>query len=182
MKIRPFLFWLSLLIITINLSGIAALAADAPALENSRRREELTAMQGKSAPPLTVQNWINSKPVTLDELKGKIVVLDFWATWCGPCLRSIPHANELMKKYGDKGLVIIGVCARNGVERMADTVKKYGIEYPVAADADDQATVKAYLANSFPDYYIIDRKGILRWADIANLDVEKAIQLLLEEN
>jgi thiol-disulfide isomerase/thioredoxin len=164
----------------ICISGLVAAAADAPALEDSKQREELNAMQDQPAPPLAVQNWINSKPLTLAELKGKIVVLDFWATWCGPCIKSIPHTNELLKKYADKGVVIIGVCAKNGAEKMADTVKKHAIEYPVAADTTE-ATVKAYKVNSFPDYYIIDRKGNLRWADFANRDLETAIEILLAE-
>ncbi|MCI0745392.1 MAG: redoxin domain-containing protein, partial [Verrucomicrobia subdivision 3 bacterium] len=63
---------------------------------------------------------------------------------------------------------------------MADTVKTHQIEYPVAADTSGK-TVKTYRANSFPDYYIIDRKGVLRWADFANVDVEKAIEFLLAE-
>jgi thiol-disulfide isomerase/thioredoxin len=154
------------------------LHAAAPALEGSKVREQLNEMQGQPAPKLALKGWINAEPMTLKKLKGKIVVLDFWATWCGPCLASIPHTNELMEKYADQGVVIIGVCAKRGAEKMADTVKQRGIKYPVA---EDTGTIAAYKANSYPDYYIIDRNGVLRWADIANRDVEKAIKILLEE-
>jgi cytochrome c biogenesis protein CcmG, thiol:disulfide interchange protein DsbE len=155
-------------------------AADAPKLEASKVRVELDAMQGKPAPPLQLSNWINGKAVQLSDLNGKIVVLDFWATWCGPCIKAIPHINELNKKYADKGVVFIGVCAQKGAEKMAETVKKHQIEYPVAADTNGK-TVAAYKVTGFPDYYIIDRKGNLRWADFANKDVEKAITILLAE-
>ena len=146
---------------------VTSLRADAPQLENSRVRTQLDEMQGKPAPKLA-----------LKDLKGKIIVLDFWATWCGPCLAAIPHTNEMMENYADKGVVFIGVCAQRGAEKMADTVKQRGIKYPVATDSGTNA---AYKANSYPDYYIIDRNGVLRWADIANRDVEKAVKILLEE-
>ena len=83
-----------------------------------------------------------------------------------------------MEKYAKQGVVIIGVCAARGAEKMPDTVKQRGIKYPVA---EDTGTIAAYKANSYPDYYIIDRNGVLRWADIANRDVEKAIKILLAE-
>ena len=100
---------------------------------------------------------------------------------CGPCLSAIPHTNEMAKKYADKGVVIIGVCAPNGGEKMAATVKDRGIKYPVALD-DGKATFTGFKANSYPDYFIIDRNGNLRWGDIANKDVEKAIEILLKES
>ena len=163
--------------VTILLASLTLSAAE-PALEGSSVRATLNTMQGKPAPELQLNGWINSKALNLKQLKGKIVVLDFWATWCGPCIASIPHTNELMEKYSKKGVVIIGVCAQRGAEKIEATVKDRGIQYPVAID---QGTNAAYKANSYPDYYIIDRNGVLRWADIVNRDVEKAIKHLLAE-
>ena len=161
---------------------IAATGPSAPALEDNKNRAAITAMQGKPAPALSLTNWINSKPLTLADLKGKIVVLDFWATWCGPCIASIPHNNELQKKYTDQGVVFIAVCAVNGGEKMAETVKQHGIQYAVALDTGSHGdTFEAYKADSYPDYYIIDRRGNLHWGDIVNDDTEMAIQLLLND-
>jgi thiol-disulfide isomerase/thioredoxin len=137
-------------------------------------------MEGKPAPALQVTGWLNGKPVTLASLKGKIVVLDFWATWCGPCIASIPHNNELAAKYKDQGVVFIGVCHPRGVEKMAETVRQHGLKYPTAKDPRG-ATIKAYGVNSYPDYYIIDQKGILRVADCQNDKVEEVIGKLLAE-
>jgi len=150
-------------------------------LEDSKNRAAIDAMQGKPAPALAVKNWLNSKPLTPDDLKGKIVVLDFWATWCGPCLAAVPHTNELQKKYADQGVVFVAVCAPKGGEKMEQTVKGRGIKYATALDTGTGDTFAAFKANSYPDYYIIDRKGNLRWGDLKNGDLEKAIKLLIAE-
>jgi len=170
------------LVLAVPTRNAPAADISSPALEANKNRDAINAMQGQTAPALSVTNWINSKPLTLANLKGKIVVIDFWATWCGPCLASVPHSNELQKKYADKGVVIIAVCAPNGGEKMAVTVKERGIEYAVALDTGDKGnTFAVYKADSYPDYFIIDRKGNLHWGDVVNDDVEKAIQLLLAE-
>lgn len=143
-------------------------------------RAKLKAIENKPAPALAVENFINGDAVTLDQLKGKVVLLDFWATWCGPCIAAIPHTNELQAKYKDKGLVIIGVCNSKGAEKMADTAKEKGIQYLIAADKSE-ATTKAYKVNSFPDYYFIDRTGTLRIADCKNGSVDEAIEALINE-
>ena len=120
------------------------------------------------------------KATSLDELKGKIVVLDFWATWCGPCIASIPKNNALAKKYADKGVVLIGVCHPEGGDKMLETVRSKGIEYTVCLDTRGEASA-SYVVDSYPDYYIIDRDGHLRGADIGNGSVEAAIESLLAE-
>ena len=156
------------------------LSAEEPRLESGKQRATVTGLHGKPAPKLELTQWLNTKGGKAPDTKGKIVVLDFWATWCGPCIASIPKTNKLRKKYADKGVVIIGVCASRGGEKMKQTAEQHGIEYPVALDADGKV-VGAYAVNSYPDYYIIGSDGKLRWGDIANADVEKAIEHLLAE-
>ncbi len=118
---------------------------------------------------------------SLAELRGKIVVLDFWATWCGPCIASIPKLNALAEKYADKGVVIIGVCHPEGGEKMLDTAKAHKIAYPICLDGRGEANA-AYSVNGYPDFYIIDREGRLRGADVINARIEDAIEHLLAED
>ncbi len=71
--------------------------------------KKLTAIIGKPAAPLAVDAWVNGKPLEDADLKGKVVLLDFWAVWCGPCIATFPHLREWQEAYADKGLVIIGL-------------------------------------------------------------------------
>lgn len=92
----------------------------------------------------------------------------------------MPHLKELAKKHADEGLVVIGVHTTNGGGRMAPFVKEQGITYPVALDVDKKTT-SAFAVDSYPDYYLIDRKGDLRVADCANAGIDAAIAALLSE-
>ena len=172
-----------LLIATLLLASISAAPAEdfSFAFEgDAKKRERLKELQGSEKPPaLVLQNWMNSDALSLEKLKGKVVILDFWATWCGPCIRSIPHTNKMMEKYGDK-VVIIGICHPRGSDKMAATAKKHGIKYPIAMDADE-VTDKSYKVNGYPDYFIIDQSGKLVVADCANDEVEAVVDKLLKK-
>ena len=147
---------------------------------DATKRERLKSLQGSETPPeLQVSGWQNGDAVTLEDLKGKIVVLDFWATWCGPCIMSIPHNNEIAEKYKDD-VVFIGVCHTRGSENMADVAKEKDIRYPIAIDKD-QATINAYGVNSYPDYYVIDQTGRLVVADCLSGELERVLDQLLSK-
>lgn len=91
---------------------------------------ELAALIGKPAPDLNVEEWANGSPLTADELKGKVVLLDFWAIWCGPCVATFPHLREWQEKYSEKGLVIVGM------------TRYYGYEWNDATNRPQQRPVK----------------------------------------
>ena len=148
---------------------------------NAGQRARLAKLEASGQPPaISSGTWLNTDPLDLESLEGKVVLLDFWATWCGPCIASIPKMNELHRKYADKGLVIIGVCHPRGVEKMSQVATERKIEYPLCADGEGRM-VREYAANSFPDYYLIDRSGRLRVADCTNRFIEEAIKKLLVE-
>lgn len=148
---------------------------------NEVKRKRLEKLQDSEKPPaLQLSEWINSEKLSLEGLKGKIVVLDFWATWCGPCIKSIPHNNQIHEKYKDQ-VVIIGVCHPRGSEKMAETVKQKGIKYPVAIDTAGK-TIADYKVNGYPDYYVIDQEGKLVVADCANGKLDEVLEKLLKKS
>ncbi|MBL6764992.1 MAG: TlpA family protein disulfide reductase [Verrucomicrobiae bacterium] len=171
-------------LILFSITGLALClelaAAPSPNLENSPHRFEVTAMHGRPAPDWDVTDWHNTTPLPIESLKGKIIVLDFWATHCAACLAAVPAKNELAKKLAARGVVLLGICLRDGGDKLASTIERHGIRYPVALDANG-LTAKRFHVDSYPDYYVIDRAGRLRWGDIDNRDLEKAVDILLAE-
>jgi thiol-disulfide isomerase/thioredoxin len=143
-------------------------------------RADHAAIEGKSIRALGVSGWINGA-VSAADLKGKVVVIDFYATWCGPCMNAIPHNNELFEKYKDKGLVLFGVCTdKRGQEKMAEVVKTRGIKYPTAVDPQLFAE-KTWAVHYYPTYAVIDRKGIVRVVGLKPNRVEAVVKKLLAE-
>lgn len=132
--------------------------------------------------------WINSEPFTLKQLRGKVVIVDFWTYSCINCIRTLPYLVELDKKYRDKGLVIVGVHTpefefEKDINNVKMAVEKYGIEYPVMLDSN-RKTWNAYQNRYWPRKYIIDAKGQIRFDHIGEggyEETEKQVQQLLAE-
>ncbi|MGA2914745.1 MAG: TlpA disulfide reductase family protein [Sedimentisphaerales bacterium] len=144
--------------------------------------DRLAHLIGKEAPELQqIKGWINSEPIKLADLRGKVVLLDFWGIWCGACVEGMPNLIDLHEKYHDKGLVIIAIHtdSMSSVEELEKEIKKLskenwnGREMPFAVALDGGgkykvegarptvlgATTAAYGINSFPTTVLIDKKG-----------------------
>jgi thiol-disulfide isomerase/thioredoxin len=130
--------------------------------------------------------WINSKPLTLKSLNGKVVVIDFWAFDCEPCIETMPHIIDLYDKYAKDGLVVIGVHTpridiEHNVSKLREAVVKLGIQFPVVVD-DNEKMFRDYLCDLWPSQFVIDQQGIVRYSHGGvgrYQEMEEAIQKLL---
>jgi thiol-disulfide isomerase/thioredoxin len=143
----------------------------------------------KLAPELAqISGYVNTDPLTIADLRGKVVLVDFWTYSCINCIRTIPYLNAWHDKYADDGLVIVGVHTpefefEKDPDNVRAAVEKFGIEYPVAQD-NDKGTWKAYENRYWPRKYLIDNEGYIRYDHIgegAYAETEKVIQSLLGE-
>lgn len=116
---------------------------------------------GTKAPPILVQEWMNDAPDGDDPFEGKTVVLEFWATWCGPCVRAIPHINELVEKYQSDDLIFVSM-TREKKAKVAKFMKKKDMKAYVALDTKGK-TNQSYKIRYIPRAYIIGADGKIAW-------------------
>ncbi len=146
-------------------------------------------VKGPLAPEIIADGqWFNSKPLTLSELKGKVVLVDFWTYSCINCLRTLPYLRDWWSKYKDNGLVIIGVHSpefefEKDASNVSQAIKDFKLEYPIVQD-NSFATWRAYKNVYWPAKYFIDKDGIIRsthFGEGSYDESERIIQELLSE-
>ncbi len=123
---------------------------------------------GDKASELQIKKWMKGGPINLSEGLGKnVYVIEFWATWCPPCRRSIPHLTEIQKKYKEQGVIIVGITTEK-IKPVRTFINKMGdmMDYAVAID-DNEGTSKAYMEafgiDGIPHAFIVDKKGLIVW-------------------
>lgn len=173
------------------------------------QRQSLAAMVGTGydlshVQPLTftapelkeVEAWIESEPLTLAGLRGKVVAFHFWAFGCINCVHNLPHYNDWHKRFGSRGLVVLGMHtpetkAEHDVAALKDKIKQFAIRYPVAVDHENQNWM-AWANSMWPSVYLVDKRGRVRYRWYGELNWQgaggekfmrqKIDELLLERN
>jgi len=141
---------------------------------------------GGALPPLTLAALANSsQPIALAQLRGRVVYVDFWASWCVPCRISMPALDALYAKHRASGFMVVGVNQDVSVPDAERFLRKVAVSFPLARGGDE-AAAKAFDVKAMPSGYLVDRKGVVRrvhrgfTADTA-AELEKEVEALLKE-
>jgi thiol-disulfide isomerase/thioredoxin len=159
---------------------------DAPAAKAPAARKQPTLKVGDPAPALKVEKWVKGEPVT-EFQQGKVYVIEYWATWCGPCRAAMPHNSEVQKKFKDKGVTVIGMTSvdpNNSLEAVEKMVKDKGdvMSYTVAWDSErktNEAYMKAAGQNGIPCAFVVDKQSKIAWIGHP-MQMDKPLEKIVE--
>ncbi|MES2972204.1 MAG: thioredoxin family protein [Pseudomonadota bacterium] len=166
------------------LGSALALAAGTPAALAAPALRDYGAAPGFTG----IVQWLNSPPLALDALRGKVVLVDFWTYSCINCLRTLPYVNRWAGTYKAQGLVVVGVhtpefAFEHATANVQTAMKRFGVKHPVAQD-NHYATWKAWSNQYWPAVYLVDAQGRIRFRNFGEgryEETEAAIRSLLAE-
>lgn len=140
----PILFCLILLVVSAGAAGLDS------------------GLIGQKAPPISIDRWVTESPPGMDkgQVRSKIFVIDFWAVWCVPCKKSIPHMIKLAEEYGKKGVLFVGLSEDRQVEPVKKMIAEMGINYYVAMDKN---TARNFSVTGLPTVFVIDHTSRVFW-------------------
>ncbi|AMO93428.1 ahpC/TSA family protein [Collimonas fungivorans] len=159
-------------------AAFAVTATHAEPLKNIRPAPEFTG----------IEKWLNSEPLTMQQLRGKVVLVDFWTYTCINCIHTLPYVKSWHQKYKDQGLVVVGVHTpeypfERNTDNVKTAIKRFDIGFPVAQD-NRYATWTAYNNQYWPAFYLVNKKGQIVYTHFGEgkyAETEAAIQALLAQ-
>ena len=139
-------------------------------IPNSARADEAI----RVAPDFTVRSLDGTRDIKLSNYRGHVVYLDFWASWCGPCRKSMPVMETFSQRYGDKGLVVLAVSVDEELQQAREFAGRWTLSYELAHSADGKVA-EAYSLGGMPSSFIIDTDGRIIYQHLGfnNKDIEK---------
>jgi thiol-disulfide isomerase/thioredoxin len=162
-----------------------------PSVDQANAGTMLSAAHTPAAAPnfVGIQAWFNSAPLNIADLRGKVVLVDFWTYGCYNCVNTLPYVTRLYDTYKDKGLVVVGVHTpelpfEKSAGNVQAAIKRHGIRYPVAQD-NEYATWNAYRNQYWPAQYIVDQTGKIVFAHAGEGqydEIERTVQKLFDVN
>ena len=145
--------------------------------ETARAPEPARRME---APEIAGEDVTSGKPIRLSDYRGKVVLVDFWATWCGPCRAAIPHEIELAKRFQGRPFAILGVSADNDRDTLRDYAVLRKLPWPNVFDGPGGPICRDWAIDSLPTFILVDHEGLIQ-AELAGAEHMKTIDTLVEE-
>jgi TonB family protein len=136
------------------------------------------ALVGRPAPDFKLRD-LNGEDMQLASLKGKVVLLDFWATWCGPCRMTMPKLNNLFKQFHKKEVAIVGIDEGEDPETVRSFIRDHGYEYPILLTARGDPVLQSYLAYALPTTVVIDKNGVVADYRVGDSSTEEMLRQTL---
>jgi thiol-disulfide isomerase/thioredoxin len=146
-----------------------------------REKMQRDSILNRPAPDFLPKVQVGDKVPRISALKGRVVVIDFFATWCGPCIEAMPHIEAMHKRLKDKGVTVLGV-SHEEADVVGGAAGRFHVSYPLAADVDEKVSA-AYQVFALPTMVVIDKKGFVREVAVADTDaLDAAVASALKAN
>lgn len=134
---------------------------------------------GQEAPDFSLKD-IKNKPVSLKDFRGeKIVILDFWASWCGPCRSVIPELNKIQKDYEEKDVQVLGINVGEAPAKVVAFKKKNMVKYPTLLDVK-KAVAKKYRVTGIPNLILVDKDGVVQYNGHSSYELKNTLKKLVK--